>query len=85
MKRDEERRRQVHAWVSEDALAGWHLFAQAHHSNVAALIEAFGMQLAGIVDDPPAKLPAFLREAVDESLRVAGRRSGRGPRTGLGS
>lgn len=82
MARNEERRRQVHAWVSEDALAGWHAFARAHHSNVAALLEALGVKLAELADEPPPKLPALLRDVVAESLRVAGKRSGRGPRSG---
>ena len=72
----------MHAWVSEDALAGWHAFARSHHTNVAALLEALGIKVAELADDPSTKLPTFLREAVAESLRVAGKRSGRGPRSG---
>ncbi len=85
MPEEEERRRQVHAWVSEDALAGWHGFARAHQTNVAALLEALGIKLADLASETPAKIPTFLRDAVAESLRVAGKRSGRGPRSGAGS
>jgi hypothetical protein len=74
---EHEHRRQVHAWVSGDALAGWHAFAQASSTNVAALLEALGTRLATLVDTPTPELPPLLRETIEDSLRIAARRSAR--------
>lgn len=73
----EEQRRQVHAWVSEEALAGLHSFAQAGSTNVAALLEALGTRLATLVDTPTQELPSVLQEVLEDSLRIAARRSAR--------
>lgn len=73
----EEERRQLHGWVSSGALDGWQGFARAHHTNVTALLEALGHQLAAVEEQPVHRLPVFLREAVKQAQQIAGSRSTR--------
>lgn len=73
----EEQRRQLHGWVTPAALAGWQGFARANHTNVTALMEALGHYLATAEEQPPNRLPAFLRDAVKQAQQIAGSRSTR--------
>jgi len=73
----EENRRQLHAWVSSDALDSWQRFARVHHTNVTALLEALGRQLATADELPAHRLPAILRQAVKDAQEIAGSRSTR--------
>jgi hypothetical protein len=74
---EEAARRQVHAWVSEEALTGWHEFTLAHNTNIAALLEAIGIRLLTVAETPDTRLTPFLRDCVVDAQRVAGRRSAR--------
>jgi len=73
----DERKRQMHGWVSEEALAGWRGFARAHNTNVTALMEALGQQFAAAEEQPAHRLPAVLRDVVRHAQQLAGSRSTR--------
>lgn len=68
-------RRQLHGYVSIEAREGWYRFADAHHTNVTALLEAVGLALGRLA--PSDTLPPVLRAAVKEAQTVAGARSSR--------
>jgi hypothetical protein len=73
-----ERRRQLHGWVSVEALDGWQRFADLQGTNVTALLESFGQYLAEL---PPGKMPQVIAEIVRRSQQVAGTRSSRARRS----
>ena len=68
-------RRQLHGYVSVEAQEGWYRFAEAHHTNVTALLEALGRTLGRLA--PSDTLPPVLRATVKEAQTVAGARSSR--------
>lgn len=69
-----ERRRQLHGWVTVEALDGWQQFADRNGTNVTALMEALGRHLAVFESTP---LPKEWRQVVGEAQRIAGNRSSR--------
>jgi len=73
----DESKRQMHGWVSEEARAGWRGFAKANNTNVTALMEAFGHELATAEEQPLNRLSPLLRKVVREAQRTAGGRSTR--------
>jgi hypothetical protein len=50
-------RRQLHGYVSAQARDGWYAFAEAHGTNVTALLEALGIELGKAAKKPPAQRP----------------------------
>jgi hypothetical protein len=72
-------KRQMHGWVTPEAMAGWRGFAKANSTNVTALMEAFGHLLARAEEQPINRMSPLLREVVREAQRVAGDRSTRTP------
>jgi hypothetical protein len=72
---------QLHGYVSPEALAGWHRFAQAHNTNVTALLEAMGVEMGTVVETPKSRLPPLLRTVIQEAQRIAGSRSSRATST----
>lgn len=70
-----ERRRQLHGWVTVEALAGWHQFAEEQGTNVTALMEAIGRHLAQ--HQSGTDLPPHWVAVVKDAQMVAGRRSSR--------
>jgi hypothetical protein len=72
-----EDKRQLHAWLSSNALDAWSGFAHLHGTNVTALLEALGRQLGALDDKPFSGLPALLRTAVVESREIAAQRTSR--------
>jgi hypothetical protein len=72
-----ERRRQLHGWVSQDALAAWQGFAEGHSTNVTALLEAIGRELIPLAATDLEDLPPFLAEALRSAWQIAGARSAR--------
>ena len=75
MASDDSDRRQLHALLSVPALEGWSAFARAHHTNVAALLEALGLTVGRYVETQRGQLPPVLREAVMASHEIASRRT----------
>ena len=55
--------------LSPTAHDGWRLFARSRGVSVTALMEAIGRRL-GDLDQPEAKLPPLLREAVAEAREI---------------
>lgn len=72
-----ERRRQLHGWVTAEALDGWQRFAEHHGTNVTSLMEAVGQELRRFADQPSRELPEALLDLVRRSQQVAGARSSR--------
>lgn len=72
-----ERRRQLHAWLSPEAIAAWRQFARSHHTNVTALLEALGRHLEKLDTEPSGRLPALMRDAVKDAQEIAGSRLNR--------
>ena len=70
-----ERRRQLHGWVSVEALNGWQRFAEQQGTNVTALMEAIGRHLAEVasLEATPSPWKTIVRAA----QRIAGTRSSR--------
>lgn len=73
----DDEKRQMHAWLSPEALAGWRTFAKSHGTNMTALLEALGGAFAAAEDVPVHRLPAMVRGAVREAQAHAGTRSSR--------
>lgn len=72
---DDRPARQLHGYVSVEARDGWYRFAEAHHTNVTALLEAVGRMLGGMAGSE--SLPPAIRQVVKEAQLVAGARSSR--------
>ncbi len=70
-------KRQMHAWLSPEALAGWRSFAKVHGTNMTALLEALGRALATAEEVPVHRLPPLVRSAVRDAQSHAGTRSSR--------
>lgn len=73
----DEQKLQMHAWLSEEALAGWRSFAKVHSTNMTALLEALGRALAKAEELPLHRLPPMVRGAVRDAQSHAGTRSTR--------
>jgi len=73
----DEQKRQMHGWVTEEALAGWRDFARANSTNVTALMEALGHVLAKAEEQPINRLSPVLRDVVHQAQQLAGSRSTR--------
>ena len=58
-------------------MQAWRGFAKAHDTNITALLEALGLELAHMEDTPLGRLPSVLRGAVVESRRLAAARTRR--------
>lgn len=63
--------------MSTEARDGWYRFAEAHDTNVTALLEALGVHLGAAAPLPVADLGDDLQQVVAEAKAVAGRRSSR--------
>src|SRR5438045_3313759 len=74
-----EHRRQLHAYVSNDAYSGWADFALRHETNTSALLEAFGRVLERHTTRKKKALPRLLDDVVTEAHAVASQRSRRVP------
>lgn len=68
-------RQQLHGYISSEARDGWYRFAEAHQTNVTALLEATGLLLGQHADSE--QLPPWLRQVVSEARLVASSRSSR--------
>ena len=69
--------RQMTQQLSEESYEGWRLWARSRGVSVTALIEALGRRLA-TMDQPEARLPPLLRDALAEARQVDDDRRRRG-------
>lgn len=63
--------------VSPESYDAWWDFSYEHGTNIAALAEAIGRELAKAVHTPTNALPPLLRRAVLDAQRIERERSSR--------
>jgi hypothetical protein len=70
-------RQQLHGYVSTESRDGWYAFAERHGTNVTALLESTGVLLGQHAGHERRRLPAWLRELLDQAQQIASSRSTR--------
>lgn len=73
-----ERRKKLSGMVDPKTYAAWHGFARSRGVTLTALLEALGRRL-DTLDQPDARLPPVIRDAVKEARDVGWQRERRAP------